>query len=88
MIQFFLFYTRTDQKQSTQCGYLILKVKINPVVTPGELLSAVNVIARSEIYVHVNLVIGGSRGTLKCLHQSKSWFLTPLHAELKHINAR
>lgn len=83
MIQFFLIYTRTDQKQSTQCGYLILKVKINPVVTPGELLSA-----RSEIYVHVNLVIGGSRGTLKCLHQSKSWFLTPLHAELKHINAR
>lgn len=60
MLQFFfLIYTRTDQKQSTQRGYLILKVKINPVVTPGELLSAVNVIARSERYVHVNLVMGG-----------------------------
>lgn len=59
MIQFFLIYTSTDQKQSTQRGYLILKVKINPVVTPGELLSAVNVISRSERYVHVNLVMGG-----------------------------
>lgn len=59
-----LIYTRTDQKQSTQRGYLILKVKINPVVTPGELLSAVNVIARSERYVHVNLVMGGGTAEL------------------------
>lgn len=54
MQQFFLIYTRTDQKRSTPRGYLILEVKINPVVTPEELLSAVNVITRSERYVHVN----------------------------------